>query len=201
MAKDICSQAKNSVGRKESIAIRLSSSTICILVKIHQDKNRFLAFLMLSLGMTITVHHMEKSVFFLHMRFSQCLLRKEGEAMHEKLNIIIIMRWYGISERGAREERGEKMEKWKRSHFFARQQQQHQGTDACGTSELSRKNGLMIPMLCLLLSSLLLWIELPPLFFFFYGSRCTTIRLCCRARDPRKQIKREPSYHAQITVE
>ena len=125
MAKDICSQAKNSVGRKESIAIRLSSSTICILVKIHQDhqdKNRFLAFLMLSLGMTITVHHMEKSVFILHMRFSQCLLRKEGEAMHEKLNIIIIMRWYGISERGAREERGEKMEKWKRSHFFARQQ-------------------------------------------------------------------------------
>ena len=108
--------------RKYRIAIRLSSSTICILVKIHQDKNRFLAFLMLSLGMTITVHHMEKSVFFLHMRFSQCLLRKEGEAMHEKLNIIIIMRWYGISERGAREERGEKMEKWKRSHFFARQQ-------------------------------------------------------------------------------
>lgn len=111
MAKDICSQAKNSVGRKESIAIRLSSSTICILVKIHQDhqdKNRFLAFLMLSLGMTITVHHMEKSVFFLHMRFSQCLLRKEGEAMHEKLNIIIIMRWYGISEGArAREERGE----------------------------------------------------------------------------------------------
>ena len=111
-----------SAEKKVHIAIRLSSSTICILVKIHQDNNRFLAFLMLSLGMTITVHHMEKSVFFLHMRFSQCLLRKEGEAMHEKLNIIIIMRWYGISERGAREERGEKMEKWKRSHFFARQQ-------------------------------------------------------------------------------
>lgn len=83
----------------------------------------------------------------------------------------------GYQKEQEQERRGEKMEKWKRSHFFARQQ--HQGTDACGTSELSRKNGLMMPMLCLLLSSLL-WMELPPLFFFFYGSRCTTTRLPCQ---------------------
>ena len=87
--------------------------------KIHQDNN-FLAFLMIS----ITVHHMDKSVLFcLHMWFSQCLLGMEegrGYAWKTQYHHHHAVVW-DIRRSKSKRGEGEKMEKWKRSHFFARQ--------------------------------------------------------------------------------
>lgn len=123
-AVEICALRRkiHSAKRQYPIAYLYPSTYVA---KIHQDNN-FLAFLMISFGMsmTITVHHMDKSVLFcLHMWFSQCLLGMEegrGYAWKTQYHHHHAVVW-DIRRSKSKRGEGEKMEKWKRSHFFARQ--------------------------------------------------------------------------------
>lgn len=97
--------------------------------------------------------------------------------MHEKLNIIIIMRWYGISEGArAREERGENGKMEAKSFLCQAVASRHRCMwDIRAFQEKWADDAHVVPIAFLTAMD-----GAAPLFFFFYGSRCTTTRLPCQ---------------------
>ena len=163
--------------------------------KIHQDNN-FLVFLMISFGMsmTITVHHMDKIVLFcLHMWFSQCLLGMEegrGYAWKTQYHHHHAVVW---DIRRSKSKRGEGR-KWKNgSEVISLPGSSIKAQMHVGHQSFLGKMGWWCPCCAYCFPHCYGW---SCLLFSSSFMDPDVLQPDCRARDPRKQIKREPSYHA-----